>query len=79
VHKASFVLWFGAMTLHVLMHLPRTAQSVVAEYLQGARGRLPGWGSRQLALVATLVVGVVLGALSLGLVHPWSALAIFGQ
>ena len=37
VHKASFVLWFGAMTLHVLGHLLDTARLAPADFVARTR------------------------------------------
>ena len=46
LHKASFVIWFCAMTVHVLAYLPRLPRLLAAESrgaaghsAQGARGR----------------------------------------
>ena len=43
-HKASFVLWFGAMTVHVLGHVFETPALAVADLGRAARGRVPGAG-----------------------------------
>ena len=37
LHKASFVIWFGAMTVHVLAYLPRLPRLLAAES-RGAAG-----------------------------------------
>ena len=37
VHKASFVLWFGAMTIHVLSHLGDTARSRPARLVRAVQ------------------------------------------
>jgi hypothetical protein len=31
LHKASFILWFGAMTIHVLAYAPRLPRLIAAE------------------------------------------------
>ena len=36
VHKASFVLWFGSMTLHVVAHLFDTARLAPADFVTAA-------------------------------------------
>ncbi len=71
-HKASFVLWFGAMTLHVLGHLLETPRLASADYGQRAAA-VPGVGVRRLLLVGVLVSGVLLGIWSLSWIGTsWS-------
>ena len=66
VHKASFVLWFGVMTLHVLGHLTETARLAPADWLRRTRRDVRGAGVRQWTLAASLVGGCFLGLLMLG-------------
>jgi hypothetical protein len=67
LHKASFVVWFGAMAVHVLGHvfeLPR--------HLRLDRERdLPGARLRSFLLAAALVGGAVLAIAALPAVHHW--------
>jgi hypothetical protein len=71
-HKASFLLWFGAMALHVLGHLLETPGLAAADYRVRARV-VPGVGARRLLLAAVLVAGAILGAWSLSWIAPaWS-------
>jgi hypothetical protein len=65
-HKASFVLWFGAMTLHVLGHLLDTARLAPLDWARRTRRDVTGATARQWALAASLVVGAGLGVLMLG-------------
>jgi hypothetical protein len=65
-HKASFVLWFGAMTLHVLGHLLDTARLAPLDWARRTRRDVAGATARQWALAASLVVGAGLGILMLG-------------
>jgi hypothetical protein len=65
VHKASFVLWFGAMTIHVLGHLLDTARLAPLDWARRTRRDVAGATARQWALAATLIVGAVLGILML--------------
>jgi hypothetical protein len=48
VHKASFVLWFGAMTIHVLGHLGEVFRLAPRDWLRRSRrevtGPVPGNG-----------------------------------
>lgn len=78
LHKALFVLWFGAMTIHVLAYLPQLARLAAA----GWRGRRPGPDGRpgvvvggspaRLALLAVaLGGGMLLAATTIGLTGPW--------
>jgi hypothetical protein len=63
LHKASFVLWLGAMSLHVLWHvwkLPRLAFD-----------RLPGRGLRLAAVGAALGAGLVLAVATVPLADHW--------
>ena len=73
-HKASFVLWFGAMTIHVLGHALETPALAVADLGRAARGRVPGAAARLVLLVATCAVALALGGISIGWVHHWQSL-----
>jgi hypothetical protein len=66
LHKASFVLWFGAMTIHVLGHLLETARLAPLDWARRARRDVAGASARQWALATSLVVGIGLGMLFLG-------------
>lgn len=71
VHKASFVLWFGAMTIHVLGHLGEVARVAPRDWLRRTRRDVSGAGARQWLIAASLVVGTILGVLLLSRVGPW--------
>ncbi|HEX4863960.1 MAG TPA: hypothetical protein VFV02_07805 [Acidimicrobiales bacterium] len=66
VHKASFVLWFAAMTIHVLGHLGETARLAPADWVRRTRRDVKGAGLRLWALASSVVVGCVLGVVMLG-------------
>ena len=66
IHKASFVLWFGAMAIHVIGHLKETARLAPLDYARRTRRQLAGAGARTWALAATLVLGVLLGIVTYG-------------
>jgi hypothetical protein len=76
LHKASFVLWFGAMTVHVLAYawrLPRLARGDLA----GRAGRranevLAGRGARWLLLTASVLTGLLLAVLTIHRVGAWT-------
>ena len=62
LHKASFVLWFGAMAIHVLAHLGEVARLAPRDWYRRRMGDLAGTGARQWLLVGSLTAGVLLGA-----------------
>jgi len=55
-HKAVFVIWFLAMTFHVLAYLGRAPELAVAD----SRDRLRGALARRSLVVASLLLGAVL-------------------
>ena len=55
VHKASFVLWFGAMAIHVLGHLLETSRLAPADLVARTRSQVRGAGARLWAQAACLV------------------------
>ena len=87
LHKASFVIWFCAMTIHVLAYLPRLprllaseARGSAATQFSGQPGRdyggraiaaLGGRGLRLALLIASLVAGLVIAVLTVHLAVPW--------
>lgn len=76
LHKASFVLWFAAMTVHVLAYtwrLPRLARGDLA----GRAGRranemLAGRSTRWLLLVASVLTGLLLAVLTVHWAGAWT-------
>jgi hypothetical protein len=66
LHKASFVLWFGAMTIHVLAHLIETARLAPLDWARRTRRDVAGAGTRQWTLAISLAAGLVLGLAMLG-------------
>ena len=75
VHKASFVLWFGAMTIHVLGHLGEVFRLTPRDWLRRTRREVTGAGLRQWLIAASLVAGVLLGFVLLSRVGSWTASA----
>jgi hypothetical protein len=74
VHKASFILWFGAMSIHVLGHLGEVFRLAPRDWLRRTRRDVTGAGSRQWLIAASLVIGAMLGFLLLSHVGHWLAL-----
>jgi hypothetical protein len=73
VHKASFVLWFGAMTIHVLSHLGEVFRLAPRDWLRRTRRDVTGAAPRQWLIAASLVAGAMLGFLLLSHVGHWLA------
>jgi hypothetical protein len=71
-HKASFVLWFGVMTIHVVAYAPRLPRLLLSHHSGGrARTALAGRRARWLLLSASVAGGLVIAALTLHLVGRW--------
>ena len=75
VHKASFVLWFAAMTIHVLGHMGEVFQLAPRDWLRRTRREVTGAGPRQWLIAASLVAGVMLGFLLLSHIGHWLSAA----
>jgi len=73
-HKASFIVWFGLMALHVLGHLLELPRLATADWRRagGPEARLSGAGLRFSALGASLVAGAALALATLSLIGPWT-------
>jgi hypothetical protein len=69
LHKASFVIWFGATAIHVLAHVLRVPRLVAADWRRSTR--LPAARLRAGLLAAALVGGAVLAAATVSLANPW--------
>ena len=71
-HKASFILWFGAMALHVLGHLKEAVVLSRWDWLPRAdRARPRGKGLRRGLVAMSLVAGIALGAVLLPSASAW--------
>jgi hypothetical protein len=68
LHKASFIVWFGATTIHVLAYALRAARRVLADLEDGrARGR----ALRLAAAAVSVCGGVAIAVTTYPLAHPW--------
>jgi hypothetical protein len=68
LHKASFIVWFGAMSIHVLAYTVRGLRGVTADFT----GILPAGRGARLALTAlALAAGVAIAFATFPLAHPW--------
>jgi hypothetical protein len=71
LHKASFVLWFGAMSVHVLTYAWRLPRILLGPHGGGAR---PSRSViRWLLIAASLAGGLVLALLTMRLAPGWGA------
>lgn len=61
IHKASFVLWFGVMVIHVLGHILETARLAPLDLGRRTRAQVKGASTRQWTIVVSLVGGALLG------------------
>jgi hypothetical protein len=57
LHKASFIVWFGATSVHVLAHAPRLPRLL--------RSRIPGTATRVALVTGALAAGAVLATATL--------------
>jgi hypothetical protein len=73
-HKVSFILWFGAMTVHVVGHALETPALAIADLRRTSSVPVRNAAMRIVLLVVALLAGVVLGVLSIGWSHHWQAL-----
>jgi hypothetical protein len=73
LHKVSFVLWFGAMAIHVVSHLRDTARLAPRDFYWRTRKQVSGAGLRQWTIAASLLVGLLLAAVSAGSVSHFLA------
>lgn len=76
LHKASFILWFGVMTIHVLNYAPRLPRLLAARAARGAgQAELLFSGSaRWLALAVAVAFGVGVAALATHLSAKWGVI-----
>jgi hypothetical protein len=73
LHKASFVLWFGVMTVHVVAYAPRLPRLLTPSRARGpVPARAPGAVARYLALSGALAGGIAVAALASHLSSQWN-------
>jgi hypothetical protein len=73
VHKATFIVWFGAMVVHVLWYAPRLPRLLWSEPGRDtARVVLAGAGRRWLLLLGAIAVGLVIAMATYHLAGPWT-------
>jgi hypothetical protein len=72
LHKASFIVWFAAMTAHVLAHVLHVPGLVRRDLRPGQ----PGSAARQLLVAGVVVLGLVAAVAMLPEAHTWSGWAV---
>ena len=71
-HKASFVLWFVAMTIHVLAHVVDTARLAPRDWAHSSAVPVRGAAVRRWTLAFCVLAGALLGAWALGHLGVWA-------
>jgi hypothetical protein len=73
LHQASFILWVGVVTIHVLNYAPRLPRMLAARVGRPAGGRaeLFSGSGRWLMLCVSLAVGIAIAALTAHLSSKW--------
>lgn len=70
VHKVSFIVWFGAMSVHVLGHVAKLPSLAVRDWAPG--GGMPRSTLRRAAIVGVTVTGIVIAAIAFPAMPAWS-------
>ncbi|MGH9169453.1 MAG: hypothetical protein ACRD0Z_01025 [Acidimicrobiales bacterium] len=73
VHQVTFVLWFAAMTVHVLGHFLDMAHLAPRDFYWRTRRQVTGAAKRQWAVVGALCIGILLAVVVAPKVGPWLA------
>ena len=79
LHKASFVLWFGAMTVHVLAYVWRLPRLASGDLPSRVGEVLAGRAARWLLLTASILTGLLLAVLTVHSVGAWTGIFALGQ
>lgn len=74
-HKASFIIWFVAMTAHVVGHALETPALALADLRRSDRTQTPGAGGRLAIFAVAVAIGIALAIASLGWAHHWQRLS----
>jgi hypothetical protein len=71
LHGPASVIWLGLLGLHVLVYLRRALARTAEEALPGKCKPVRGAAARAYAVAAVVVVGLVLGAVTVPAQHRW--------
>jgi hypothetical protein len=69
LHKLSFIVWVGAMSIHVLTRVLKLPRLIAADWWRG--DALGGRRVRQLLLTGTLVAGLGVAVMTFPVVDHW--------
>jgi hypothetical protein len=69
-HRASFIVWFAVMVVHVLGHLTETGRLATADF-RASQPRVRQARLRTSLVALSLVAGVGLGVATVGWVNNW--------
>jgi hypothetical protein len=72
LHKASLIAWFGAMSAHLLDHVPKVPGRARADLDRA----LPGSRLRQLLVAGAIVAGLIVAIAGLSAAHGWAHYAV---
>jgi hypothetical protein len=72
LHQASFIVWVSVTTVHVLGHIVETWRLNVDDLCAASSRSIPGVGVRRGLVLLSLIVGLGLGAASLGWNGAWA-------
>ena len=70
IHKVSFIIWLGAIGIHVLAYLPHLPRLAVADWVRGKQEAV-GRRLRRRAVVASLLAGGGFALVALPVVAAW--------
>jgi accessory gene regulator protein AgrB len=70
IHKGSFIIWLGAIAIHVLAYLQHLPGLAVADWVRGKQEAV-GRRLRRRAVVASLLTGGGVAMIALPLVAAW--------
>lgn len=68
LHTASFIVWVGVMSIHVLIYAIRAGRRVLADV---GRDRVGGAALRQVLVLGALAAGLVVAVLTLPVAEHW--------
>jgi hypothetical protein len=68
LHKASFIVWCGAMAIHVLTYAARAGRNLMSDFLER---RSDGWIARVLLAAVAIGAGLVTALATYSLASPW--------
>ncbi len=73
LHKASFILWFALMAVHVLAHLLEVPKLALPDWRRsgGREAALAGSGLRLTLLATSMLAGLALALATISLATPW--------